>query len=52
MYLGTHLHCVVRLDSGETLTVRQPNRAETAIALDTPVVLHWAAEDCLALAAG
>jgi spermidine/putrescine transport system ATP-binding protein len=51
MYLGTHLHCVVRLNSGETLTVRQPNRAEATIAVDTPVYVHWAAEDCLVLAA-
>ncbi len=51
MYLGTHLHCVVQLSSGETLTVRQPNRAETPIAVGTPVYMHWAADDCLALAA-
>lgn len=51
MYLGTHLHCVVQLTSGETLTVRQPNRAESAIVVDTPVYVHWAVNDCLALAA-
>ncbi len=51
MYMGTHLHCVVQLDSGETLNVRQPNRAETAIAIDMPVYVHWAVDDCLALAA-
>ncbi|WP_017300238.1 ABC transporter ATP-binding protein [Nodosilinea nodulosa] len=49
MYLGTHLHCVVRLSSGEALTVRQPNRAEGALAVDTPVYVHWAAADCLVL---
>jgi spermidine/putrescine transport system ATP-binding protein len=51
MYLGTHLHCVVKLDSGETLILRQPNRAETSLAIDTPVYVSWAAEDCLVLAA-
>ncbi len=51
MYLGTHLHCIVRLNSGESLTVRQPNRADTPIAVDTPVYVHWAADDCLALEA-
>ncbi|MBE9159183.1 ABC transporter ATP-binding protein [Nodosilinea sp. LEGE 06152] len=49
MYLGTHLHCVVRLSSGEALTVRQPNRAEGAITVDTPVYVHWTADDCLVL---
>lgn len=51
MYLGTHLHCVVRLSSGESLTVRQPSRANTPIAVDTSVYVHWSAEDCLALKA-
>ncbi|TVQ09596.1 MAG: ABC transporter ATP-binding protein [Leptolyngbya sp. DLM2.Bin27] len=51
MYLGTHLHCIVRLSSGDSLTVRQPNRADTPIAIDTPVYVHWSADDCLALTA-
>jgi spermidine/putrescine transport system ATP-binding protein len=51
MYLGTHIHCVVRLASGEMLTVLQPNRASSAISIDTPVHVHWAADDCLALKA-
>jgi spermidine/putrescine transport system ATP-binding protein len=51
MYLGTHLHCIVRLSSGESLAVRQPNRADTPIAINTPVYVHWAADDCLALEA-
>ncbi len=49
MYLGTHLHCVVQLTSGETLVVRQPNRAEATIAVDMPVYVYWAIEDCLVL---
>ncbi|MFQ4140331.1 ABC transporter ATP-binding protein [Nodosilinea sp. PGN35] len=48
MYLGTHLHCVVRLSSGETLTVRQPNRAES-LGVDAAVYVHWATTDCLVL---
>lgn len=51
MYLGTHLHCVVQLSSGEALTVRQPNRAEGSLAVDTPVYIQWAAADCLVLTA-
>jgi spermidine/putrescine transport system ATP-binding protein len=49
MYLGTHLHCVVHLSSGEALTVRQPNRSGGAFTVDTPVYVHWAADDCLVL---
>jgi spermidine/putrescine transport system ATP-binding protein len=49
MYLGTHLHCVVQLTSGETLAVHQPNRAEATIAVDMPVYIQWAIEDCLVL---
>jgi spermidine/putrescine transport system ATP-binding protein len=49
MYLGTHLHYVVTLASGELLTVRQPNRADLALSVDTPVYVHWAANDGLVL---
>ncbi|HTL88225.1 MAG TPA: ABC transporter ATP-binding protein, partial [Leptolyngbya sp.] len=48
MYLGTHVHCLVQLKSGDRLTVRQP----TALTLpneNTPVYVHWSAADCLAL---
>lgn len=41
MYLGTHVHCGVRLLSGETLTVLQANQGNGALALDTPVYVHW-----------
>ncbi|MEM1279442.1 MAG: ABC transporter ATP-binding protein [Cyanobacteria bacterium P01_H01_bin.152] len=51
MYLGTHLHCVVRLQSGECLTVMQPNRTGQTWALNTPVYVSWMPTDCLALAA-
>ncbi|NMF84264.1 ABC transporter ATP-binding protein [Nodosilinea sp. P-1105] len=49
MYLGTHMHCTVRLTSGDVLAVLQPNRATGTIAPEAPVYVHWQAEDCLAL---
>ncbi len=51
MYLGTHVHCVVRLTSGDMLTVLQPNRSDSTVAVDTPVHVHWNKDDCLALQA-
>jgi spermidine/putrescine transport system ATP-binding protein len=51
MYLGTHVHYVVELLTGESLTVLQPNRPESLIDLQTPVHVYWSAADCLALAA-
>lgn len=51
MYLGTHLHCVVQLQSGECLTVMQPNRTGQSLASETPVYVSWTPADCLALAA-
>ncbi|MGF1567026.1 MAG: ABC transporter ATP-binding protein [Nodosilinea sp.] len=49
MYLGTHIHYGVQLISGETLTVLQPNRGNSALAKDTPIYAHWAAVDGLVL---
>jgi spermidine/putrescine transport system ATP-binding protein len=49
MYLGAHVHYVVELLTGESLTVLQPNRPESLIDLHTPVHVYWAASDCLAL---
>lgn len=51
MYLGTHVHYVIELMSGDSLTVMQPNRLEGAPQPDTPIHVHWAASDCLALSA-
>ncbi len=48
MYLGTHVHYVVQLRSGDQLTVRQPNALNVPSA-DTPIFLYWDANDCLAL---
>jgi spermidine/putrescine transport system ATP-binding protein len=49
MYLGTHVHYVVELLTGESLTVLQPNRPESIIDLHTPVHVSWSAADCLAM---
>lgn len=51
IYLGTHVHCVVRLRSGDLLTVLQPNRSGSILAVDTPVHVHWQQEECLVLQA-
>ncbi|MEM9006699.1 MAG: ABC transporter ATP-binding protein [Cyanobacteria bacterium P01_F01_bin.86] len=50
MYLGTHLHCVVQLQTGDCLTVMQPNRVEHQLKAETPVYISWQSDDCLALA--
>jgi spermidine/putrescine transport system ATP-binding protein len=49
MYLGTHVHCVVRLTSGDMLTVLQPNRSGSGLSVNTPVHVHWHQDDCLVL---
>lgn len=49
MYLGTHVHCIVELLSGDSLTVLQPNRSESLPELHSPVNVYWSAKDCLAL---
>ena len=48
MYLGTHVHYVVQLLSGDQLTVRQPTALNVPDG-DTPIYLQWSADDCLAL---
>lgn len=50
MYLGTHVHYLVQLASGDRVTVRQPN-AFNIPSPDTPIYLTWGAADCLALPA-
>lgn len=49
MYLGTHMHYQVELQSGDRLTVMQPNTTSDIPALDTPIYAQWAYGDCLAL---
>jgi spermidine/putrescine transport system ATP-binding protein len=51
MYLGTHVHYVVELLSGDRLTIMQPNTVGTLPDPHTPIYAYWAATDCLALAA-
>jgi spermidine/putrescine transport system ATP-binding protein len=49
MYLGTHIHYVVELPSGELLKVLQPNISTQLPELYTPIYAYWSAADCLAL---
>lgn len=49
MYLGTHVHYVVELATGDRLMVRQTNTGGSLPQLHTPVYAYWAAKDCLAL---
>ncbi len=49
MYLGTHVHYVVELITGDRLTVMQPNTHGHLPDPHTPIYAHWAATDCLAL---
>ncbi len=48
MYLGTHVHYLVQLQSGDWVTVRQPNALNVPTP-QTPLYLSWAAQDGLAL---
>jgi spermidine/putrescine transport system ATP-binding protein len=49
MYLGTHVHYVVELLSGDRITVMLPNISSKLPDTNTPVYARWAATDCLAL---
>ncbi|NEQ34500.1 MAG: ABC transporter ATP-binding protein, partial [Leptolyngbya sp. SIO4C5] len=51
MYLGTHIHCVVELITGDCLTVLQSNQTQYRPDLQTPVYASWSAKDCRALVA-
>lgn len=51
MYLGTHVHYIVELLSGDRLTVMLPNTPGDLPATDTPIYTHWQAADCLVLEA-
>jgi spermidine/putrescine transport system ATP-binding protein len=48
MYLGTHINCLVRLVTGESLVVRQSNAFQPP-STEQPLYLSWRAEDCMAL---
>ncbi len=49
MYLGTHVHFIVELLSGDRLTVMLPNTTSKLPDPHTPIYARWAATDCLAL---
>jgi spermidine/putrescine transport system ATP-binding protein len=49
MYLGTHVHYLVELLSGDSLMVMQPNRIASHLEPNTPMYVYWATSDCLAL---
>ncbi|MBD2121208.1 ABC transporter ATP-binding protein [Trichocoleus sp. FACHB-262] len=51
MYLGTHVHYVVELLSGDRVTVMQPNTVGALPDPETPIYIYWPATDCLALTA-
>ena len=50
MYLGTHVHYLVELLSGDRLTVSQPNTGNILSDVHAPIYAYWAAGDCMALA--
>jgi len=50
MYLGTHVHYIVELTSGDTVAVRSSNTAKKLPDPDTPIYASWAATDSLAFA--
>jgi spermidine/putrescine transport system ATP-binding protein len=50
MYLGTHVHCLVELDSGDQVTVMQPNQLDNIPETHAPIYVYWSATDCLTLA--
>ena len=51
MYLGTHVHYVVELMSGDRLKIMQPNTTTSLPQLNTPIYVCWSESDGLALTA-
>jgi spermidine/putrescine transport system ATP-binding protein len=49
MYLGTHVHCVVELLSGDRLTVMLPSITNKMPEPNIPIYARWSPTDCLAL---
>ncbi|MBE9097447.1 ABC transporter ATP-binding protein [Tychonema sp. LEGE 07203] len=49
MYMGTHVHYVVELSSGDKITVRQPNTGGSFPDQNTPIYAYWGTTDCLVL---
>jgi spermidine/putrescine transport system ATP-binding protein len=48
MYLGTHVHCVIALNSSDRVIVRQPKAPKLPNA-EAPLYVSWDAADSLAL---
>ncbi|MEB3359953.1 MAG: ABC transporter ATP-binding protein [Synechococcales bacterium] len=51
MYLGTHVHYLVELQSGDQLKIMQPSQPSDRPDLHTPIYAYWNEADCLVLAA-
>ncbi len=49
MFLGTHVHYVVQLLSGDRVTVMQPSHVNGSVSAEAPLYIHWAATDGLPL---
>lgn len=49
MYLGTHVHYFVQLQSGDRVTIMQPNLVSSIPDADMPIYVYWSFADCLAL---
>lgn len=49
MYLGTHIQYVVKLNTGETLMVRQSQSLADNLNHDGTIYIYWQPTDCLAL---
>lgn len=49
MYMGTHVHYVVELTTGDKMTVRQPNTDGSFPDPHTPIYAYWGTTDCLVL---
>jgi spermidine/putrescine transport system ATP-binding protein len=49
MYLGTHVHYLIELRSGDRIIVQQPSDSYQVPDPLTPIYIHWGSADCLAL---
>ncbi|HEY9808318.1 MAG TPA: ABC transporter ATP-binding protein [Halomicronema sp.] len=49
MFMGTHVHYVVELTSGDLMTVLQPNTVGKLPSSETPIYASWSAGDAIAL---
>jgi len=51
MYLGTHVHYLIELQSGDQLKIMRPSQPSDRPELHTPIYAYWNEADCLVLAA-